>query len=350
MTKQHTDRNERVFYRLAFISLITVYFLIVVGGVVRSTGSGMGCPDWPKCFGNWVPPTDESQLPSDYKEVYREKREQKNIRLASYLDALGMESKAKQIREEESIKEEQDFNKYKTWTEYVNRLVGATFGVLVIITFFGSLKFYKSNRSWVWISFALVLLTGFQGWIGSLVVSTNLLPWMITVHMQLTFVIIAGLIYLVYKSKRTIKTKLGNSSATSFLLWACIVTLLVQVLYGTQVREGIDAIAFRLHYQMRDTWIDQLDWQFYFHRSFSWVILGLHVWLLLRAFRIGEKFWSTALLAVILISILTGVILNYLSIPAVIQPVHLLFGCIAFGIQFYLLLIMKGSRKNEVVI
>ena len=88
-------KASRRFRRLALNTLITLYLLIVAGGVVRSTGAGMGCPDWPKCFGRWVPPTEISELPHDYKQIYGAK-----------------------------LKGEIEFNPVKTWTEYVNRLLG----------------------------------------------------------------------------------------------------------------------------------------------------------------------------------------------------------------------------------
>ncbi|HLU88535.1 MAG TPA: COX15/CtaA family protein, partial [Cyclobacteriaceae bacterium] len=109
---------------------------------MRSTGSGMGCPDWPKCFGSFVPPTDVSQLPENYQDIYLAKRVEKNHRFVEMLDALGFEKKAREIENDKSILIEGEFNPVKTWIEYGNRLLGATIGLLIIGTFIYSLKLW----------------------------------------------------------------------------------------------------------------------------------------------------------------------------------------------------------------
>ncbi|ELR70836.1 cytochrome oxidase assembly protein [Fulvivirga imtechensis AK7] len=320
--------------------------MILVGGIVRSTGSGMGCPDWPKCFGNWVPPTDVSELPENYKEIYSQKREKKNERFAKYLSTLGFEKTANRILKDESILEEADFNKTKTWIEYFNRLLGVLIGLFILGTFILSIRFLKTDRTIFFVALATLLMVIFQGWIGSIVVSTNLVPWMVTVHMFLALVIVALLIFLVYKTSAGLggNLKLTNQKLFLGVLTLCAITLLVQIVLGTQVREGIDRIAASLNYEGRHLWIERVGEVFIIHRSFSWAILILHILLLFIIGRQGRSIVTVFLLAVIVVTIISGAVMGYLAIPAAIQPVHLLLGTLAFGLQFLLFLQVSNVK------
>jgi cytochrome c oxidase assembly protein subunit 15 len=333
----------RKFNKLCLTTLIAVYFLILVGGVVRSTGSGMGCPDWPKCFGRWIPPTSVSDLPVDYKDSYASNREKKNRKFAALLSTFGLKKTAQKLLADESVLVEADFNASKTWIEYLNRLVGVVIGFLIILLVWQSFKVRSHEPQLFWLSVITLIGVLFQGWFGSIVVSTNLTQWTITIHMFLALLLVFLLILIYFKSKFESPFRL-SVSITNGLLVSCIVVVLIQVFFGTQVREEIDRIASNFN---RADWISTLGVDFIVHRSFSWGVLLLNLLLVyrLRKTKIANTL-STALLAVILASILSGVIMAYFSIPAFVQPLHLLLATVIFGIQILLVLKLNTSDSS----
>ncbi|MBW3127893.1 COX15/CtaA family protein [Hymenobacter profundi] len=349
-----TPAFVRRFRFFGVLTVVSVYLLILVGGIVRSTGSGMGCPDWPKCFGTWVPPTDISQLPADYKEVYTAQRVAKNKRLAATLERFGFQQVASNIFAHPTQYIETDFNPVKTWIEYVNRLVGALIGVFVFLTAVLAWPYWRRDRTVFWLAFSAFILTGVQGWLGSLVVSTNLLPIMITVHMGLALLIVAMLIYAVERSQReAIEVERGSeapvATGMSGWLWLIVVLTFAQIVLGTQVREQVDLVATANGYLQRQTWIDQLGGVFAVHRTFSAVLLLLNAYVVYQLYRQPNRRLqrlASVVIGVIVVEILAGVTLAYFSLPAAVQPVHLLLGTLLFGAQFVLLLAYRHARKT----
>ncbi|HOY49883.1 MAG TPA: COX15/CtaA family protein [Chryseolinea sp.] len=333
----------RSFRRLCLSTLIAVYILILVGGVVRSTGSGMGCPDWPKCFGSWVPPTDVSELPENYKEIYAAYRDKKNQRFAKYLTTFGFDETASKILTNPQVLHENDFNATKTWIEYINRVVGVIIGLLIFALFIFSIRLWNKERKLTMASFATLILVGFQGWFGSFVVSSNLTAWTITVHMFLALVIVGILIYLFKESNYG-----QNITIASTYGWvlACMAALLIQIFFGTQVREGIDRVALTFE---RESWIDNLGRDFVIHRTFSWIVLILHVILILKLRKTeAAKIFALALIMLLLGTVLAGVAMSYFAVPAFLQPIHLLLATVTFGILF--MLILRVNIRSESVL
>jgi len=336
------SKTRRSFYRLSLTTLIAVYVLIAVGGIVRTTGSGMGCPDWPKCFGRWIPPTDVSQLPEDYKAHYSEYRHEKNVRFARYLSALGFEETAQQLITDETVREETEFNATKTWIEYFNRLTGATIGILVFAVAVASWRFRKTEPRITIVAVVNLLLVGFQGWIGSVVVSSNLMPWTITVHMFLALLIIWLLVYLVSRSRET--SKILSAPLAKGLVLACLGVLIIQVLMGTKVREVIDQLAVRLD---RSEWIANIGADFVIHRSFSWVVMILMGALVVRLWLTqANRSFAAMLGLLVLASILSGAAMAYWNVPAALQPLHLVLASVTFGTLVMLLMETNKFTKE----
>lgn len=327
-------QRNKIAYRINLYTIIAVYFLILVGGIVRSTGSGMGCPDWPKCFGSYVPPTDDSSLPENYQQAYVDARVRKNARLSSTLSFLGFSSLAQKVREDVEIEKETYFDARKAWIEYVNRLCGVVIGILIVLNMAFSIRYWKTKRSVAVLSIVSFVLVLFQAWIGSLVVSTNLLPGFISFHMLLALLEIGLLLVQRFRMEDNHLLKVVGRN------WLVLLLLLftVQVLLGIQVREQIDVFKEQIDLP-RNSWISSLGMWFFIHRSYSLLLIGLVGFLYYINFKKGKvSFQLKLLMGVVVTEILLGVIMAYFGVPAFAQPVHLLLGAVAIGLIFYLFL------------
>jgi cytochrome c oxidase assembly protein subunit 15 len=195
------------------------------------------------------------------------------------------------------------------------------------------------------------LLVGFEGWLGSKVVSTELAPVLVTLHMLLAVVIVFILLYVMARSfvgHISVEEINNKNFINKWLQWTLILSLL-QVLIGTQVREAMDVAIKQFGEAGRTQWVDSLGITFYVHRSFSILILGMHVglvyWLRKNIASRGIIFQlSSALLILLLIEIATGIILAYLKVPAFAQPIHLTLATIALGLQFVVLLLINANQ------
>ena len=316
--------NTQSFRRLALLTVLSVLLLVFVGGVVRSTGAGMGCPDWPKCFGQWIPPTSVSELPADYQQIYSHR---------GYANT--------------------EFNAVKTWIEYLNRLLGALIGLFIFATFITSaVVYWRQDRAIVGYSLISLLLVGFQGWLGARVVASVLSTWLITLHMLVAIIIVGVLLYVVARSQadRFATSRQTVPMAVNRWLLISSVLLLSQILLGTQVRELIDTVADKLGEGQRHRWIDELGLRFYVHRSFSLVVLAaqlfwiapLHKRSVASPFLV--KMLGRAVGLTILVEIASGAVMAYFAIPAWAQPIHLTVAVLALGIQFVTILVINQDK------
>lgn len=327
------------FVRFNWLALVLIFLVVIAGSFVRVTGSGMGCPDWPKCFDQWVPPTHISQVPPNYKEKYVEQRQQKVEKFAVLLSNIGMYDVALQLKNDPNLTKEEDFNVRKTWTEYVNRLLGFLAGNSVLIIFIWVLLAFRKHKSLLFLSFLNLIFMLFQGWFGSIVVASNLVPWTITVHLFFALLIIGIQLYIIRMVSPSQSLNIEVPKSVYYIVWFSFLITFFQMFLGTQVREYIDELS-RMGIG-RDQWTEQLGISFFIHRSFSWIVLGLLTYIAYlneRFFKLTILRWLYGILAV---ELLSGVILAHLGMLALIQNAHLLFACILLGIMCMLVFRMR---------
>ena len=325
-------------------SLVLVLLVILAGSLVRMTGSGMGCPDWPKCFGYFIPPTDVSQIEwksnTNFKKGVIIKFEERLIfakedfKSGNYIDLNNWNDYTKH--------DYSDFDPVKTWIEFLNRLVGVVAGLATLSMFFLSITLWRKKKTIFFISLAIVLGMGFQAWLGKLVVDSNLAPYKITTHMLMALVIVSLLIYSIFLVRGNIYNIVVQNNSLKILIVFSVIISLIQITIGTQVREFVDIQYESFGPEKKEMWLTNPNFYFYFHRSFSLLIFLVNLILFYLAYRkkmylgIIEK-----IMFIIFLEIVVGIAMYYGDFPLLSQPIHLILATLLFSYQFYWMLHIK---------
>ncbi len=335
--------------RSGLLTLASVFLLLIAGGVVRSTGSGMGCPDWPKCYGALFPPTCECELPANYQAIYLEKRLKKVDKFAQLLSRLGLQKQAQTLLNDESLKIPEKFNPQRAWTEYINRLIGVLsglFALVYVVTLVLTRKHNSNSQFWFGVSAFVLML--FNAWLGSIVVATNLFPIIISIHYLATYFVI-GFIML-----QLFRPQVEQSSAVLlkyhwFYLFFVLISL-VQVIYGAALRQVTDeAILKQTLYQMDAVNFSAMGSTFKAHWVFAVSLILFSVVPLYTLREKVDKKWyrlSVILPLVLLVQYISGVSNLRFKFPLLPQVSHIFFAGLIFGISLYICIAVYNGKKS----
>jgi heme a synthase len=303
-------RRLTSFQALALSTTAMTYLLILVGGLVRASGAGLGCPDWPKCFGSWTPPASAAELPPGF-------------------DAA-------------------QFNATLMWTEYLNRLLGVTVGLLILATLVSAFRNHRHTPAIVWSTLAAFLLVGFQGWLGGVVVEHELAAWIVTVHLLVALVIVSLLLYA------TVYALLGGDPssrrlvpARGPLIWSSLALMgvtLAQITLGAQVRGAVDDAL--IHGTPRERALASVGTFDLWHRELALVVFALTcvmfllVWTRHRRERPLLQ-TATAIVALVLAQVGFGLWMAYVALTPAAQVAHLTVSSLMLGAETVLFLLVR---------
>lgn len=333
-------------YRLTVkLGLIFVFLVIIAGSVVRMTDSGMGCPDWPKCFGHLIPPTEQAQIEWHPGQEFHEGQ--------IIIHDESLQQATSDFTSEQTYNPEKwttytkhdyaEFNAFHTWVEFINRMFGMLSGIFVFLmaivgTYLGIFKFKTYRKRIITLSWFAVFMIGVAAWLGAVVVYTVLEPFMITLHMLTSIVIILVLLYLLYITKKNPAPIRFNQQFKLILGFGVALTL-VQILLGTQVRQYVDTQVKIFGPEHPELWLAKPTIGFYVHRSFSIIIVLLNgfLWWKNREMNLRHRHMNTVM-TLILIEVFIGILLYYFDFPFLSQPLHLLIALLLLSAQFYVFL------------
>ncbi len=306
--------KKQLFFQSAVISTILSYLVIFAGGLVRVSGAGMGCPDWPRCFGRWIPPTNIDQIPS-------------------HIDATS-------------------FNIVLAWTEYSNRLIGVSAGFSIIILNIIALFYFRKELKLLSAAVLSLILVGANGGLGALVVSSVLDPFLVSLHMILALILVSVLSYACIESYKGIHLEqfkdieINRTLSNSLIVfWILIV---IEILLGTGIRTNLEFVSIENPLLSKGELLNALDSYKYLHSilGFSLLFLSIYIYLKLRNYKLYiVRFLGTFTLAMIIVQIFLGEMMIFFELPQLTRLFHTWGSSWLVGI----IIILYNCISNEYV-
>ncbi|BCU78325.1 COX15/CtaA family protein [Luteolibacter sp. LG18] len=326
------------FQKVAVAALCSLVLLIVAGAVVRVSGAGMGCPDWPTCWGCLVPPTKVEDV--DFSKLKIEK----------FKDKAAREGRDPATITPATLRAE--FNPRLAWTEYLNRLCTTPLSVFTLATFILSFWQREKRPLVFWAAFGSLVLIGVNAWMGARIVYSGLKPGIITTHLALAMAMFGLLAYCAWRGTDQPWRVAIAPAALGKLRWALLLLLAVVVgegIMGAQIREITDEMAKAHHAAPKEEWIGELEhaWIYLIHRSFSWVVLVVTLWVFTLAKRHGDPGRvGRAVLGIVLAQMVLGVIMSQVHLYAWVQVVHVVLAAVLL-VFIWLWLFGAWSKRVE---
>jgi len=289
-----TDRRVRV---IAWASLVSQTLIVGTGGAVRLTGSGLGCPTWPRC-------TAESFVATPEMGIH------------------GI-------------------------VEFGNRLLTFVLIIIAVLAFLFVVRMRRERPELLRLTVALGLGIPVQAVIGGITVLTDLNPWVVGFHFVVSAVLVALATVFVHRVYRgPTSGALRVPSRVQALAFGTAVGVWLTVLVGIVVtgsgphagdggvaRNGLDSELLQ-----------------HFHSWPAYVTFGLSILLLGAAIRTGlvPLIKVTAwLIAVEVAQIAVGITQARLGLPEILVGVHMVLACVLVAVLTLVLVTLRQPRVER---
>lgn len=267
-----------MFKKLAYIATILTLCVVVLGAYVRLSDAGLGCPDWPGCYGTLTVPQSNEALAHAH---------------ATYPESPVEHAKA--------------------WKEMIHRYLAGILGLFVLALFIQAWRERNQIKVSPWLPTALLGIVGFQAMLGMWTVTMLLKPAIVTMHLMGGMTTLAILTWTAHRHRGVTSANYLTSTAARFFTRFAIVILFMQIFLGGWTSTNYAALACTDFPTCHGAWVPEMD----FSNAFHWFReLGEN--------RVGEPLGLPAYVAIQWIhrigALVTFIYLGLLGIRLMKQP------------------------------